>query len=243
MAETTGIAWAHSTFNPWIGCTKVSPGCDHCYAEVSRPAQAYGIKWGAGQPRYRTKDWAKPRSWDRKAFHGRPIIAYSIMAAQDSGLFTHGVYVTTDDHDIANIAWHYGAHVHNRSAALARNEVGTQAVMAAVLQEIFSHQPDRPEIACCIYATAPMMTKGDLRRGFAQFASGISAYAYSTGPDGKDAGQFYWGMSENFIMGLPLDGHSQHVVLPEERVCDINTIDDWIRAERMYEALRHEEEA
>lgn len=34
MAETTGISWTDSTFNPWIGCTKVGPGCDNCYAEA-----------------------------------------------------------------------------------------------------------------------------------------------------------------------------------------------------------------
>lgn len=34
MAETTGIEWADATWNPWYGCTKVSPGCDNCYAQV-----------------------------------------------------------------------------------------------------------------------------------------------------------------------------------------------------------------
>jgi len=34
LAEKTGISWARSTFNCWIGCTKVGPGCDHCYAEA-----------------------------------------------------------------------------------------------------------------------------------------------------------------------------------------------------------------
>jgi protein gp37 len=34
MGEKTGIGWTDSTFNPWIGCTNVSPGCDHCYAEA-----------------------------------------------------------------------------------------------------------------------------------------------------------------------------------------------------------------
>lgn len=34
MAENTAIEWADHTFNPWTGCTKVSPGCDHCYAEA-----------------------------------------------------------------------------------------------------------------------------------------------------------------------------------------------------------------
>src|SRR5579864_2272424 len=34
MGETTGIEWADATWNPWVGCTKVSPGCTHCYAET-----------------------------------------------------------------------------------------------------------------------------------------------------------------------------------------------------------------
>lgn len=69
MAETTGIAWAHSTFNPWIGCTKVGPGCDNCYAAVSTPARTMGIPWGAGMPRRRTSfgNWQAPIRWERAA--------------------------------------------------------------------------------------------------------------------------------------------------------------------------------
>jgi len=33
MAENSKIEWCHHTFNPWTGCTKIGPGCDHCYAE------------------------------------------------------------------------------------------------------------------------------------------------------------------------------------------------------------------
>ncbi|HEY6965844.1 MAG TPA: DUF5131 family protein [Burkholderiales bacterium] len=67
MGERTGIAWCHHTFNPWIGCTRVSPGCDHCYAAVSRPAAALGIKWGAGEPRHRTSrhNWNLPHRWNK----------------------------------------------------------------------------------------------------------------------------------------------------------------------------------
>jgi protein gp37 len=69
MAEQTGIAWTQHTFNPWIGCTKVSLGCDHCYAEVDRPSRALGVRWGRGQPRHRTAPvtWAQPLAWDRAA--------------------------------------------------------------------------------------------------------------------------------------------------------------------------------
>lgn len=34
MGETTAIKWTDHTFNPWWGCTRVSPGCNHCYAET-----------------------------------------------------------------------------------------------------------------------------------------------------------------------------------------------------------------
>ncbi|MEV8518604.1 phage Gp37/Gp68 family protein [Dyella marensis] len=67
MADGTKIEWADATFNPWIGCTKVSPACDHCYASVSTPARAQGIVWGAGQPRRRTSaaNWKLPLRWNK----------------------------------------------------------------------------------------------------------------------------------------------------------------------------------
>jgi protein gp37 len=66
MAETT-IEWADYTFNPWIGCTKVSPACDNCYAE--NWGKRFGVKWGHKEPRKRTSDanWRKPLEWNRKA--------------------------------------------------------------------------------------------------------------------------------------------------------------------------------
>lgn len=70
MAHETGIEWCDSTFNPWIGCTRVSPACDHCYAAGSTPARTLGIEWGAGQPRRRTapSNWAQPRRWNAQRF-------------------------------------------------------------------------------------------------------------------------------------------------------------------------------
>ena len=71
--ENSGIAWTNNTFNPWVGCTKVGPGCDHCYAEAwnSRFAGAGQAppNWGSGAPRRRTApaNWAKVRKWDRYA--------------------------------------------------------------------------------------------------------------------------------------------------------------------------------
>lgn len=60
--KDTKIEWADHTFNPWIGCTKVSPGCDHCYAEADFDKRRHVVTWGAGQPRKRTapSTWAQP---------------------------------------------------------------------------------------------------------------------------------------------------------------------------------------
>ena len=70
MADRTNIAWCDATFNPWIGCTKVGPGCEHCYASVSTPARTLGVVLGAGQPRRRTSEsnWRKPLAWNARPF-------------------------------------------------------------------------------------------------------------------------------------------------------------------------------
>src|SRR6185295_6639711 len=45
MSKTT-IEWTDYTFNPWSGCSKVSPGCANCYAEVNYSVRVRGVKWG-----------------------------------------------------------------------------------------------------------------------------------------------------------------------------------------------------
>lgn len=69
MGENTKIEWADNTFNPWIGCSKVSLACDNCYAEDMMDARYGRVKWGPGQPRSRTSgaNWRKPIQWDRAA--------------------------------------------------------------------------------------------------------------------------------------------------------------------------------
>lgn len=73
MAENTAISWCDHTFNPWIGCTKVSPACDGCYAE-NLMANRYGrVAWGGpgkgAGTRVRTSEanWRLPKRWDRRA--------------------------------------------------------------------------------------------------------------------------------------------------------------------------------
>ncbi len=68
MAEKTGIEWTDHTFNGWWGCTKVSPGCDECYADTL--ASRYGFDvWGHGKPRrlLSDKNWNEPIKWNGEA--------------------------------------------------------------------------------------------------------------------------------------------------------------------------------
>ncbi len=68
MGKVTGISWTDHTFNPWWGCTKVSPGCDNCYAEAF-DKRVGGAHWGKGEPRreFGDKHWREPLLWDQNA--------------------------------------------------------------------------------------------------------------------------------------------------------------------------------
>jgi protein gp37 len=68
MGKETGISWTDHTFNPWWGCTKVSPGCDNCYAEAF-DKRVGGTHWGKGQSRriFGDKHWNEPLHWDAAA--------------------------------------------------------------------------------------------------------------------------------------------------------------------------------
>ena len=69
MAENSGIEWTDHTWSPWEGCQKVSPGCDHCYAESMNRWLRKGENWGPGAPRrtYSDEHWEKPLRWDAAA--------------------------------------------------------------------------------------------------------------------------------------------------------------------------------
>lgn len=69
MAENSKISWCDHTFNPWLGCTKVSQGCKHCYAESLMDHRYGRVQWGPEGTRVRTSEanWHKPLQWNRKA--------------------------------------------------------------------------------------------------------------------------------------------------------------------------------
>jgi protein gp37 len=69
MAENSTIEWTDATWSPWEGCTKVGPGCDHCYAESINNWLRKGENWGPGAPRreYSDAHWQKPLKWNAAA--------------------------------------------------------------------------------------------------------------------------------------------------------------------------------
>jgi protein gp37 len=84
MAEWSKIEWTDHTFNPWIGCTKVSPACDGCYAEHLMAHRLGRVDWGAGEDRKRTgaDNWRKPIAWNRAAAtRGRPTYVFCASLA------------------------------------------------------------------------------------------------------------------------------------------------------------------
>ena len=69
MGATTKIEWCDHTFSPWKGCQKVSPGCDHCYAEGIAKRWGQLDTWGPGATRQPQSDhyWQQPLTWNAKA--------------------------------------------------------------------------------------------------------------------------------------------------------------------------------
>jgi CMP-N-acetylneuraminic acid synthetase len=158
---------------------------------------------------------------------------YSINAACDFGF--ERVVVSTDDPEIAKIAIQNGAEVHAREPEWAADDVGTQEVAKVVLEDLGIING----LACVIYATAPMIRVYDLAKAYEVLLNQAQInYSYSVGPDQvTDAGQFYFGRVQAFLNSEPLTEKSRVVPLPENIVIDINTPDDWKRAEKMYEEL------
>jgi len=204
-------------------------------------------------------------------FCGKPIIAWSIQAAIDSGCFDR-VIVSTDDVGIADVARTYGAEIpFMRPAELADDFTGTPPVIRHATEWFMDHVT-APELVCCIYPTAPFIDAKDIARGLDALLSTGSDYAISVAtfpypiqrafritregglemfyPEHfttrsqdleeayHDAGQFYWGLADAWRNEQPLFSHrTTPVILPRCRVQDIDTPEDWERAELMFRVL------
>ena len=209
-----------------------------------------------------------------KLFCGKPMIVWSIEAAEASGLFDY-IVVSTDDAEIAEVAKAHGAEVpFIRPAALSDDHTGTSPVVAHAIAW-YRAKGFMPDPVCCIYATAPFITAEDLQRGFqtlndsgSNFAFSVTTYAFpiqraiKLNQEGRvemfqsanfnirsqdleeayhDAGQFYWGRAGAWLSGEMIFGsHASVVRLPRYRVQDIDTIEDWTRAEYLFRVIDQE---
>ena len=202
-----------------------------------------------------------------RPFLGKPIIAYSIDAARDAGLFDR-IVVSTDDTEIASVARELGAETpFIRPAEISDDKTGTAAVVKHALQILDSEI----EAAYCIYATAPFVRASDIRDGWDALNGSAASFAFSVTsfpfpiqralkladggvglfqpehaetrsqdlePAFHDAGQFYWGTAAAWLEDRPLFAlHSIPVVLPRWRVQDIDDEEDWARAEHLFRAI------
>lgn len=206
-----------------------------------------------------------------KLFHGKPIIAYSIEAALSSNCFDE-VIVSTDCEEIADIAKKFGAQVpFVRPAAFSDDYATTTDVIKHAIKWYENNNLIINNI-CCIYATAPFVSRTDISTGLETLINGNYDYAFSVTSyefpiqralkiDGNgrssmfypehlntrsqdliesfhDAGQFYWGTSEAFSLEKPIfTSNSFGIKLPRIQVQDIDTYEDWERAEIMYSLL------
>lgn len=174
-----------------------------------------------------------------KEFHGKPIMAYSIETALESKLF-HDVYVSSDSDEIGEVATRYGAKYIGREYEEAQDHIGTQDVMKGCLKRMWSEYITH---ACCIYPCSPMMTAQDLKHAWDLLQRNPRAeYAFAVAeePFGP-AGMFYFGRAHAFYRGAPLVHETSIMIpIPPDRCIDINTDDDWQRAEAMYAAWKKE---
>lgn len=206
-----------------------------------------------------------------RPFGGKPMIAWPIETARDSGCFDR-IVVSTDDPEIAEVAKSLGAEVpFVRPPELSDDHTGTIPVIAHAARWHLD-QGMKPESVCCIYATAPFVSASDLQRGLEELEKNEADYAFSVTSYGfpiqravrvrddghvemfqpenfnvrsqdleeafHDAGQFYWGRTDAWLQGKPVfSSRSVPVILPRHRVQDIDTPEDWTRAELMFKAL------
>jgi len=82
MGANSSIEWTDHTFNPWIGCQHVSPGCDHCYAEAMMDTRYHRVQWGPHGSRVRTSEayWRQPIRWAEQASSRRPRVFCASLA-------------------------------------------------------------------------------------------------------------------------------------------------------------------
>ena len=207
-----------------------------------------------------------------KPFLGKPIIAYSIEAAKNAGIFDR-IIVSTDSKEIASIAKESGAEVpFMRPCELADDQTGTDAVILHALKRLME-DGEKIDYICCIYATAPFVKAEYIIKGYniLRDKNATSCFSVTTYPFPifrslkinsqnrlemfwpeyreqrsqdlpeayHDAGQFYWANVKKYLKEKQFySKDAVPVILPRYLVQDIDTIEDWKTAEKMYSVLQ-----
>ena len=113
-----------------------------------------------------------------KLFCGKPMIAWSIEAAKNSGLFER-IICSTDDKEIAVVAREHGAETpFLRPAELSDDHTGTIPVVAHAIKKL-QNSENKIDIVCCIYATAPFIQEVDLKNSFEQLEKEDANYCFA----------------------------------------------------------------
>ena len=205
-------------------------------------------------------------------FCGKPMIAYAITAAKESGLFDH-IVVSTDDHEIIQVAKTWGAEApFIRPTELANDYAATAPAIAHAI-EACRNLGWRFDNVCCIYPSVPFIQIDDLKGALAHMNDSEADYCFpvteypsaiqralkllNTGkiepfypefqltrtqelmPAYYDAGQFYWGKSVTWLKNPRIHSAASGYPIPNWRVVDIDTPEDWQRAELIYRALNN----
>lgn len=210
-----------------------------------------------------------------KDFLGKPIIAYSIEIAVSCKLFSK-VIVSTDDQEIKDVAIKYGAEVpFIRPRKIADDFTGTHEVIGNAVKWL-EDNGQKMDYVCCIYPTAPLIHRDDLKKGFeiikiGKWNSVMAATNFSYPifrsfeilQDGglkmifpdyynsrsqdlpevyHDAGMFYWAKPNTWKEKPKEYFQNKSIVkIPNYRTQDIDTLDDWKKAEIIYKIINREE--
>ncbi len=204
-----------------------------------------------------------------KNFLGKPLIAYSIETAQKSKLFEK-IVVSTDDEEIARVALDFGAEVLKRPKELADDFTGTAEVTAHALKEYTGFEFACTIYATAPFLQSIYLKDGleELKQNKdAVMAFGVTTFDYPIWRSFRitednrcemfwrenfpkrsqdleeayhDAGQFYWKRAGAKNDDISFGKNSIPIKIPRYLVQDIDTLEDWKRAEVMYKVLKDE---
>lgn len=168
-----------------------------------------------------------------RPFAGKPMLQWPIEAAREAALFDQ-IIVSTDDDEIAALSDSLGCTVCRRNPDDGMR--GTQEIAARVLAAFARLHGDIDE-ACVIYPCSPMLLSRDLVLARQQLTPRVQWVVSWLEHEDVDAGCFYWGRAWSFLQRNPLTERPAHYPADPTRFIDINTPEDWSKAESMFNAL------